>query len=178
MDLIMTYMNQEKKATIKAALDQVLKPRDIKYGLRVDNNMAITCTLKSGPIDFIGNFKEKTGDKFPGIPGRLMDHLQVNTYWINDHFSGPTADLLSLIVNALKAANYYDRSDAMADYFDTAYYFHLNIGKWKKPYKLTIPTMRQAGAAINEAALKAKILAYGCNAEFLSNKLIVKVIGS
>ena len=31
---------------------------------------------------------------------------------------------------------WFDKSDAMTDYFHTAYYFHLNIGRWDKPYQL------------------------------------------
>ena len=30
---------------------------------------------------------------------------------------------------------WYDNSDAMTDYFDTAYYTHINVGKWDKPYE-------------------------------------------
>ena len=61
----MAYMNQDKKKIIKAALDKVLKPRGIKYSLRVRDHMAINCTIKAAPIDFLGNFKAKTGDKYP-----------------------------------------------------------------------------------------------------------------
>jgi len=32
---------------------------------------------------------------------------------------------------------WYDNSDAMTDYFDTAYYTNIRIGKWDKPYKFT-----------------------------------------
>lgn len=172
----MAHMNQEKKSIIKAALDKALKARGFKYSLRVENHMAITCTIAAGPVDFIGNFKAKTGDKFTNIPGRLMDHLQVNLYWLEDHFSGQALAILQECAQALKAAGYYDRSDAMTDYFDTAYYMHLNIGAWDKPYKLTAPTMRQAAALMTEEAIKAKIRAQGCSSEFLNNQFIVKVI--
>ena len=30
---------------------------------------------------------------------------------------------------------WYDNSDAMTDYFDTAYYTHVSVGKWNKPYE-------------------------------------------
>jgi hypothetical protein len=172
----MAHMNQEKKAVIKAALDKVLKARGFKYSLRVDNHMAINCTIQSGPIDFIGNFKATAGDKFILSPGRELDHLQVNLYWIDDHYSGPAAAILKECAQALQAAGYYDRSDAMTDYFDTAYYMHLNIGAWDKPYKITAPTMRQAAAVMTEEAIKAKIRAQGCSADFLNNQFIVKVI--
>jgi hypothetical protein len=36
----------------------------------------------------------------------------------------------------MKSAGWYDNSDAQIDYFDTAYYYDVNIGNWKKPYKV------------------------------------------
>ena len=170
-------MNQEKKAIIKAALDKALKARGFKYSLRVENHMAIACTIQSGPIDFIGNFKAKTGDKFQLREGAKLDHMQVNLYWLDDHYTGDALQVLQECAQALKAAGYYDRSDAMTDYFDTAYYMHLNIGQWDKPYQLAAPTMRQAAAALTEEAIKAKILAQGCSVDFLNNRMIIKAIG-
>ena len=38
---------------------------------------------------------------------------------------------------AVKSAGWYNNSDAMIDYFDTAYYFDVNVGRWNKPYELT-----------------------------------------
>jgi hypothetical protein len=130
----MAYMNQDKKKIIKANLDKVLKPLGIKYSLRVENHMAINCTLKSGPVDFIRNMKAKTGETF-----RLttdVGYIQVNPYWYNEHFTGDARTIINDVIDALKSAEYYDRSDAMIDYFDTAYYMHLNVGDWDKPYKL------------------------------------------
>ena len=31
---------------------------------------------------------------------------------------------------------WYDNSDAMTDYFDTAYYMHIEVGKWDKSYEV------------------------------------------
>jgi hypothetical protein len=36
----------------------------------------------------------------------------------------------------LKSADWYDESNAMIDYFNTAYYVDVNIGKWNTPYIL------------------------------------------
>jgi len=129
----MAYMNQDKKKIIKANLDKVLKPLRIKYSLRVDNHMAINCTIKSGSIDFMRNFTETTGHKFDE---HIRNHLQVNQYWLDDHFTGLPCEIMKRTVEALKSADYYDKSDAMIDYFDTAYYIHLNVGSWDKPYEL------------------------------------------
>jgi hypothetical protein len=170
----MAYMNQEKKAIINAALDKVLKARGFKYSLRVDNHMSIVCTIQSGPVEFIGNFKDKNGDKFVNLPARELNNLQVNLYWLEDHFSGQTLEILKECSQALRAAGYYDRSDAMTDYFDTAYYMHLNIGAWDKPYKITAATKSQNEAW--EKAIKAKILSQGCDIKFIDKHLIIKAI--
>ena len=172
----MAYMNQEKKSVIKAALDKVLTPIGVKYSLAVKNHMAIQCILLAGPIDFIGNFKMRTGDKYTNLAGHELQHLPVNLYWVDEHFTGTAAKVLQQCADALKAAGYYDNSDAMIDYFDTAYYMHLDIGRRDKPYKITAPTLRQAGALLTEQAIKDKIQAQGCSVDFLNNQFIVKVI--
>lgn len=174
----MAYMNQDKKRVIKAALDKITKPLGIKYSLRVRNHMTIVCTITAAPIDFIGNFKMTTGDKFSNLPSHEMDHMPVNPYWYQDHFTGKPREIIGQLVNALKAADYYDNSNAMIDYFDTAYYFDLNIGEYGRPFKLTAPSIRQAGALISEEAIKAKIQAMGCSAEFIDNHMIIRVIPS
>ena len=142
----MAYMNQDKKAVIKTNLDKVLKPLGIKYSLRVDNHMAINCTIKSGGIDFMRNFTETTGHKFDEhirnhlqvnqFDEHIRNHLQVNQFWYDEHFTGLAREIIGKTVDALKSADYYDRSDAQIDYFDTAYYIHLNVGSWDKPYEL------------------------------------------
>ena len=131
----MAYMNQDKKKIIKANLDKVLKPLGMKYSLRVENHLSINCTIKSGSVDFIQNMKDMLkGDQFKLTTDR--GYIQVNPYWYNEHFTGDARTVINDVIDALKSADYYDRSDAQVDYFDTAYYMHLNIGDWDKPYKL------------------------------------------
>jgi hypothetical protein len=37
----------------------------------------------------------------------------------------------------MRSADYYDRSDAQVDYFDTAYYYGVTIGDYNTPFKYT-----------------------------------------
>jgi len=74
------------------------------------------------------------GDQFRLTTDR--GYIQVNPYWYNEHFTGDAREIINKVIDGLKSADYYDKSDAMIDYFDTAYYMHLNIGDWDKPYKL------------------------------------------
>jgi hypothetical protein len=134
-------MNQDKKRIIKANLDKVLKPLGIKYSLSVQNNMAITCTITKAPIDFVSNFNNKAmkDPAFQSMPDALKPraYVQVNPYWYQEHFTGEAKDILGQAFEALRSAGYYDRSDAMVDYFDTAYYYHLNLGTYNKPLEVT-----------------------------------------
>lgn len=43
--------------------------------------------------------------------------------------------LLRKAVKIVESFN-YDDSDGMIDYFHTRFYFHLNIGKWDKPFRV------------------------------------------
>jgi len=65
-------------------------------------------------------------------------NFEVNPYWYDEHYKDGTAkDFIGEMISALKAADYYDRSDIQTDYFDTAYYYNLKVGDWNKPYTLT-----------------------------------------
>jgi hypothetical protein len=137
----MAYMNQERKQKIAQALKPVLAKFGVKGTLRVRNHMAICLTLKSGSIDFIANSNRVCGSNHyqvsRGFKPNTQGYDQVNPYWFQDHFDGVAKEFLTEAFQALKAADYYDRSDAMTDYFDTAYYYDLNIGTWDKPYVVT-----------------------------------------
>lgn len=134
----MAYMNQEKKAAIKANLDKALKGTGVKFSLSVRSHMTIVCTIKSAPIDLIANYNKTVGNRPGGFRNgnEAVNYLDVNPYWYKEHFSGKALELVDKIVKAMYTANYYDNSDAMTDYFDTAYYVDVNIGKWNKPFEV------------------------------------------
>lgn len=127
-------MNQEKKATILQLVKPILKKYGIKGSLSVRNHSSICLNIKSGPIDFIGNYNAGVDINHQFL---AKNYLQVNVYWVQDHFTGVAQEFLLEAVMALKGADYYNNSDAMTDYFDTAYYYNINVGTWDKPYELT-----------------------------------------
>jgi hypothetical protein len=137
----MAYMNQDKKRVIKTNLDAIFKPLGIKYSLRVMNHAKICCTIKSAPVDFIGNYNDTmlASEAWKAMPDILKerDNVTVNPYWYQDHFTGDVKELVGKIMEAMRSADYYDRSDAMVDYFDTAYYYGVTIGDYKTPFKYT-----------------------------------------
>ena len=134
----MAYMNQERKAKIATALKPILAKYGMKGTLRTRQH-AITLTLRQGPIDFIGDLNESRNGRLGVSKDEMRKHyeLQVNQYWIDEHYTGVSLEFLKQLKTAMQAADYYDNSDAQIDYFDTAYYYDINVGSWNKPYTLT-----------------------------------------
>jgi hypothetical protein len=124
----MAYMNQEKKKVIAAKLKPVLKKYGVKGTLSVRSHMSIVLNVKAGKVDFFNDYGDVEDAKKFGI--------QVNPYWFQDHFTGKAKEFLADAFDALKSAGYYNNSDAQIDFFDCAYYYDINIGKWNKPYSL------------------------------------------
>ena len=140
----MAYMNQEKKQVIKQALDKVLKPLGFKFSLKVYHSSKISLTIRSGPIDFINDHleyikTEKPWDFNDDMAKYMKDrnYMSINQYWYNENYTKKTAELIGKIVQAMKSADWFDKSDAMVDYFHTAYYYDINVGQWDKPYQVT-----------------------------------------
>ena len=133
----MAYMNQEKKAVIKANLDKALKGTGVKCSLSVSNHTAICCTIKSAPIDLIANMNEvcrvAPGANRYGTYQDAKDYVQINPYWYQEHFTGNAYKFLSELFSAMNVGN-HDRSDIQTDYFDVGWYVDVNIGDWNKPY--------------------------------------------
>jgi len=134
-------MNSEKKAVIASKIKPILAKYSVKGSLSVRNHSTIVLTLKSGKIDFIGNLNRVCGNDHyqvsRGFRPNTTGYIDVNPYWYQDHFDGEAKEFLTEALAALKGADWYDRSDAMVDYFDTAYYVDVNVGKWNKPYIVT-----------------------------------------
>lgn len=137
----MAYMNQERKAKIVAAAKPILAKYGVKGTFKCDL-YSITFKMTAGKIDFIAD----QPDSFPQYGQRVENNkdaqytqysFDVNPYWYQEHYTGISKQFLDELIPAMKAADYYNRSDAMTDYFDTAYYYHVKVGSWDKPYALT-----------------------------------------
>ena len=139
----MAYMSQEKKAKIAPVVKSILKKFGVKGSLSVRHHSTLVLNLKSGPIDFVENYIETDSKLFHG--GKMSqdqieyirknNSLDVNPYWLKEHFSGKSLDFLKEIFTAMNEGN-HDRSDIQSDYFDVGWYVDVNIGKWNKPYEL------------------------------------------
>lgn len=133
----MAYVSKENKAKIVAAVKPVLAKFGMKGSFSVRNHSTIVLKLKSGKLDIIGNYVEVADNRpKPTYWEAPVGSMEVNMYHIGSSYSGKVLVFLEKIELALKAADWFDKSDSMTDYFHTAYYIDVHVGEWKKPYVL------------------------------------------
>lgn len=125
----MAYINAEDVKAIRKELKEAF-PK-FKFGVRkTSSGMRVDVTIKQGPTDFSDIFR---GDRY----------AQINPYHTGMY--GEHSNFFEQVLDIMKTApmrgngynkdtGWYDKSDAMTDYFDTAYYMSLNVGDFNKPY--------------------------------------------
>jgi hypothetical protein len=141
----MAYMNQEKKAIINAKMQPILKKYKVKATLSVDNHSTINLNIKSSAFDFVGIYnkylEEQTTLNYPNETYTKRENFKLTHGWVDDYYSGVELQFFKEAFAALQSAGYYNNTDAQTDYFDTAYYFYINVGQWDKPYQQTKGTI-------------------------------------
>lgn len=127
----MAYVSQELKTKLAPKIKAICKKYGVKASLAVRNHSTLVLNIKSGKIDFLGNYARDNEY------AKKYGHIDVNTYWYQDHFDGVARDFFSEVIPAMNAGN-HDRSDIQVDYFDVGWYIDVNVGQWNKPYELTV----------------------------------------
>jgi hypothetical protein len=129
----MAYVSQERKAQLAPAIKAICRQYGVKATLAVRHHMTLVLNIKSGPIDFVGNFNRVMHRKEAQQINR--DYIDVNTHWYHEHFDGVAKEFLTKVITAMNAGN-HDRSDIQTDYFDVGWYIDVNVGRWNRPYAL------------------------------------------
>jgi len=140
----MAYITQEMKRELAPGINNVLKKYGCKGSISTPNRTSLCVTISQGPIDFIGKankegkeHSEWTGRTFYPIEGSYQENPQRYA----ENYDGPLdkADqFLNELRDAMRGTLYYNNDDMMTDYFDSAYFMSINIGKWNKHYQLEV----------------------------------------
>ena len=127
----MAYITADDVKAIRTELKAAFGKK-WKFSVRKESgNLSVAVTILSGTCSFAENFSD----------GRA--YCQVNQYYIKEHWTDAEEALVlekinEIMHNAPGRANadrkFFDHSDAMTDYFHTAFYTHLSIGSWDKAY--------------------------------------------
>lgn len=113
----MAYISKDEVKNVRELLKKAF-PK-FKFSVSGGNSLNLNVSIMSGPEDF----SEVLGD---------WKSVDINQYHLYQY--GKFEKLFTKIVKIMKSQNWFDKSDAMTDYFCTAYYISLSIGKWDKPY--------------------------------------------
>jgi hypothetical protein len=124
-------------ATDVAAIRKELKAAFPKFKFAVrkgSGSLSVDVVIQRATFAFQDQFEKSFEGK---------RYAQVNQYWIKDHFADYEERAFIERVNEImhnapgRAGGkvFFDESDAMTDYFHTAFYTHLSIGQWNKEYE-------------------------------------------
>ena len=126
----MAYINAKDVQAIRNELKAEFK--DFKFGVRKSHggSNGVSVTIKQGPTDF-SDITDENG------------YAQINQYWLGR--TGVHQAFFEKVIEIIKTApirgegfhagrGWYDNSDSMIDYFDTAYYMSVNVGDYYTPY--------------------------------------------
>lgn len=119
----MAWVSQELKRQLAPNIKAVLKKYGVKGTIAVRDNRVLVVNIKSGPIDFIGEYVGKFPSDYFNLSGDA-----------SEFFNGRSASLLSELFVAMNNGN-WDKSDIMTDYFNVGWYTNVNIGRWSTPYQ-------------------------------------------
>lgn len=123
----MAYINAEEVREIRNNLKKTFP--EIKFSVRKEHHSSVHVDILKGPYDF-----ELNGKTYRDVnhyhydtdtPGKDYDDN-----WIKPHSH---RDILRKIL-AIISEKHWDKSDIMIDYFNCAFYYHLSIGTYDKPY--------------------------------------------
>ena len=130
----MAYMSQDHKKELAPAIRAWCKSHGVKASVAVRNHSSLVVNIKSGSLDFCNNYFETASAKRP-ITAQVPTHIQVNTYWAHEHFTGECRDFLVGLIDLMNIGN-HDKSDIQSDYFNVGWYVDVNIGSWNKHYEV------------------------------------------
>ena len=131
----MAYINAEEVKAIRNQLKKELP--QYKFGVRKGaGSHSVRVTFLKGPA--FENFTYY--DRYEGVEKEANlneGYHSVNQYHLDKSVGEANAEVMEKVVEIIKTAPYkagvgdlwFDKSDIMTDYFHTAYYFDINIGK-------------------------------------------------
>ena len=118
----MAYVSKETKKELAPEIKKVLAEFGVKGTIRVNNHSTLVVTLRKVPTGLF-------------TPKEIADG-GVNVYHIERFFEGTAKKFLTKLLAAMKGTKWYDNTDAMIDYFDTAWYNDIKIGEYGKPLEV------------------------------------------
>jgi hypothetical protein len=132
----MAYITTAEVKEIRLALKKEFGKK-FKFSVsRRDGGLAVSVAIMAGEIDFSKLWDGKAPEDYG------YGYQSINEYHITEKNYGEHVALFKTIdgiirkapANAEGGREYFDKSDSMTDYFHTAFYYDMQVGKWDRPY--------------------------------------------
>ena len=137
----MAYISTDDVKHIRNTLKKELP--QFKFSVVRDHHSSVTIALMKGPAFNDYEYFDRYNNTITTSNLSDGEHHQINQFHLEDFYGKENADILSKIDTISRTAPaknggkvWYNDSDIMTDYFDIAYYVHISVGKWNKPYEV------------------------------------------
>ena len=135
----MAYISTEEVAAIRKQLKAQLP--EYKFSVKRCHSSSVTVAFMKGPAFKEFTYRDRNGDN---VAGDINTHEQLNHYHADKFYGEENGAVIKKVEKIIKTAPYlegvgdlwFDESDSMTDYFHTAYYMSIHVGKWDKPYEV------------------------------------------
>lgn len=121
----MAYISTETVAKIRKVIKEVFPTPSYKFSIRRDNSGSLRVAVLKSPYDM----SELTDDY--GYSSINQYHMDQYDGIIGQDATEFLRDIKAIIV---EAGDWWDKSDAMTDYFNTAFYYNISVGNYEKDY--------------------------------------------
>lgn len=121
----MAYISTSDVKMIREALKAEF-PKHRFSVTKESGGLSVGVAVIKGPEDLLGDL----GETWDGAGYQQINHYHTGQYGEHQGFF----DKVVQVIKTAPSRKWYDNSDAMIDYFDTAFYMSVSVGKYGKPY--------------------------------------------
>lgn len=134
----MAYISSETKTKIVEALKaKYPRSKGWKFSAVGGGTSVLRINIMQAPIDLVTNHLSESALRTEGYEAEAQarGHYDVNEFYLSTYkHEALFADIIGIIK---KEGEWFDDSDSQTDYFHTAFYFYLKVGKWNTPFKVS-----------------------------------------
>lgn len=128
----MAYIGAQEVKVIRQNLKQTFP--DCKFSVRKSSGgHSVDIALMKGPEFEVVTTRIHGEEREVNLN---EGHTPINHHHTKRFYGEKNAEFLDKVTSIAKGDTWYDRSDIMTDYFDTAYYISISVGMWDKDYEV------------------------------------------
>ena len=128
----MAYITTEDVKAIREELKAAFPA--MRFSVRRDHYSAVIVSIMKGPKELETLFAD---DEY-SVKSRYqqLNHFHPHMYGEHEDLITKISEITHNAPGRAGGSEYFDKSDSMTDYFHTAFYVNIHIGKWNKPFEV------------------------------------------